>query len=146
MSEVVITLKGDGQAPWIVVHGETPEEAGEMVERLREQEALSVIQQANAEFAAERAVPTPAQAVANVQAAMPGAQVIGTEPTAWPQGSIGAQYGGTQQLPQQFQPGGQAQMCAHGPMNYVPNGQYGPFWACPLPKGTPGKCKSRNAR
>lgn len=142
----MITLKGGAgyDAPWIVIHGETASEAGAILEQLRELEAFEVVQQAAAEFAAER-VKSNAEAVANVQAAMPGSQVIGQQPNNWPQGSIGAQYGG-QQLPQQFQPGGNPPYCDHGQMTYVPNGKYGPFYACPLPQGTPGKCKARSAR
>jgi hypothetical protein len=150
--EVVITLKGDGGAPWIVVHGSDAGAAGDQIEYLRQTEAFAAVQQANAEFAAARQLPDMAQAIANVQAAMPGSQVIGTEQNGgapWAPGSIGAMYGGNgggQQLPQQFQPGGQPQFCQHGAMTYVANGKFGPFWACPLPRDTPGKCKARNAR
>lgn len=145
MAEIVATFKGDTQPPWLVVHAETVEELGEIIVQLRDGEVMPVIHAAAEEYAAMRTPPNLQQAIGNVQAAMPGSQVIGQEPNQWPQGSIGAQYGG-QQLPQQYQPGGNAPTCLHGPMQYVANGQYGPFWACPLPKGTPGKCKARNAR
>jgi hypothetical protein len=44
--------------------------------------------------------------------------------------------GGSQGLPQQ-------QYCNHGAMRYIPNGKYGPFWACPLNRDDPNKCKAR---
>lgn len=138
MAELVVTLKGDGAAPWIVAHGESVTEVATMLDDLAESSAYSVIQDAAKAFTGARNTDPMDAALGVVMQTFPGAQVVGPGP----------QYvGGGQQLPQQFQPGGgQAPMCMHGPMQYVANGKYGPFWACPLPRDTPGKCKARNAQ
>jgi hypothetical protein len=58
-------------------------------------------------------------------------------------------YQGSQELPPQYGGGGaqpQQQYCNHGPMKYFANGKYGPFWACPLGRDDPNKCKLRSAK
>lgn len=141
MSEVVVTLKGDRQAPWVVIHGETPGEVAGMIQELNEGEIYGIIAEAAKELT-ENSL-TMAQAVQNVQNAMPGSQVTGQ----YDNSNVGGYYGGGgQNLPQQFQPGGQPEMCAHGAMTYIANGKYGPFWGCPLPKGHPDKCRTKPAR
>jgi hypothetical protein len=133
-SGITITLKGGAgyEAPWIVIHASTVAEGGAILEELRTLEALQTVQEAAREF--RSAVPTMSQAVQDIQNVFPGSQ-------AYQPGQIP----GGQQLPQQYQPGGTVQQCAHGPMKYIATGRYGPFWACPTPQGAPDKCKSRNA-
>jgi hypothetical protein len=78
-SGVSLTFKaGAGfEAPWIVVHGDTPEQASEYLRRLREMGAFGAVKEAAAEFAG---APTTGQAVATVQQAFPGSQVVTTPP------------------------------------------------------------------
>lgn len=148
MSEVVLTLKGSGEPPWLVIHTESPNELLQILDELREADVFSMYQEAAVSFAAAAPEPPPTmqQAVQTVQHVMPGSQVVGQ----YDNGQIGGYYGGGQgqgqQLPQQFQPGGQPEYCNHGQMTFVANGKFGPFWGCPLPKGHPDKCKTRPAR
>lgn len=138
-----ITLKaGTGYgAPWVVLHAQSVFEAGEMLEELRLSGALTAVREAAREFQA--ATPSMEQAVQTVQRTFPGAQTH--QPgQVWAGGSQ-AQQGGSQELPSQYQPGGNAPQCAHGAMKYIANGKFGPFWACPTPMGAQDKCKSRNA-
>jgi hypothetical protein len=110
-----------------VIHAETVAEAGSALEELRNLEAFATVRDAAKEFQA--ATPTMSEAVQAIQNAVPGS-------SSYQQGQV---------LPSAFQPGGQAQQCAHGTMKYIANGRYGPFWACPTPQNAPDKCKSRNA-
>lgn len=130
-----------------MIHTESPNELLQILEEMREADVFSLYQEAAASFAASAPEPPPSmdQAIQNIQNAMPGSTVAGS----YPNNSVGGYYqpqGQGQQLPQQFQPGGQPEFCAHGAMTYVANGKFGPFWGCPLPKGHPDKCKTRPAR
>lgn len=75
--KVVLTFKaGPGyEEPWIVLRGETVDEASALLQELRTRGAFQVIREAAAEFRAE--VPTEAQAVATVTQAIPGSVVTG---------------------------------------------------------------------
>jgi hypothetical protein len=113
-----------------VIHARDVLGLGLMLEDIRDKEVFPTVVAAAEEFCFK--APAMSQAVRDIQNAFPGSQVM---------------YGqGGQQLPQQFQPGGNAPNCAHGAMQYVAQGKYGPFWACPQPRGAYDKCKAVNAR
>ena len=92
-----------------------------------------------------------------VQDSMPGSAVAddpwaGTPATTTrPQQTQTGQW----QQPQPTQPPAQqhaqpaqpapVRSCVHGQMRYFPNGQYGPFFACPLDRNDPNKCKTQKA-
>jgi hypothetical protein len=100
---------------------------GLVLEEIRDKEVFPTVTMAAEEF--HYKPPSTSQAVRDIQNAMNG----------------GRGYDG-QNLPGQYQPGGNAPNCAHGPMQYVAQGKYGPFWACPQPRGAYDKCKAVNAR
>jgi hypothetical protein len=152
---VTITLKaGTGfDAPWIVIHGDDVTEAGALLQELRSRGVFAAVRAAGIEFASAE-LGREAQAVNNVQRSM-GGQVTGYQHEA-SQGSQESSYrppyqdagpetrypqGGSQQLPQGYE-----QTCAHGPMTYIAQGKYGPFWACRLERNDPNRCKPRSAR
>lgn len=132
-NRIKVIFKGgrDFDAPWITIEGETFSEVGLLIEEARTLEVFDTVKAAAAEFTGSPIGMS--QAAAEIQRAFPGSQEV--QPgVIW----AGAQQG--QQLPQQH-----GQTCVHGPMKYIAQGKYGPFWACSLPRGTPGQCKARNA-
>lgn len=132
-SGITITLKGGAgyEAPWIVIHAETVAEGGAILEELRRLEAFAAVRDAAREFH----TPNMSQAAREIQNVFPGSQTH--EP-----GQVWAGNRGGQELPQQYQGG---EVCAHGPMKYIAQGKYGPFWACPADRDDPNRCKARNA-
>lgn len=74
--KVVITLKAGREFsdPWVVFHGDSVDEAGQLLGEFRQRGLFGNVKAAAQEFA--QAPTTAAQAVANVQAAIPGSQVV----------------------------------------------------------------------
>lgn len=79
MSEAGISLTFKAHtgydSPWVVIHGETVEDAGQKLAQVRAQGIFGHVRAASAEFAAAP-VTTTEQAVANIQQAVPGSQVV----------------------------------------------------------------------
>jgi hypothetical protein len=73
-AKVVITFKAgkDYDDPWIVLHGQSVDEVGELLKEVRAKGVFAAVQAAALEFQDKQT----GQAVRNVQAAMPGAEVI----------------------------------------------------------------------
>lgn len=173
-AKLSITFTGTDQPPWVVFHPDSVDEGGYMVQEARAKGLFAKVREIQAEYASGAVSTT--QAVANVQAAMPGAQVVSSDDGMWAGMNTQPQYQGPPQqgpianMPGQFAANGQAiqqgyqqqqyqqqappqqqlppgttPTCAHGPREYVAQGKYGPFWACPQPKGAPDKCKAVNA-
>lgn len=80
MAEFSVTLKGGPgyEAPWIVARFESVEEMDRELDRLEQAGAFEAIQTLAHQFR-NAPVVTSEQAVANVQAAIPGSQVVGEE-------------------------------------------------------------------
>lgn len=74
-AKVVITLKGGPEydAPWLVIHGDTVQEAGDLLGEIRSKGVMAYIQAAAAEFKEQK---TDGAAVRAVQSTDPGAQVV----------------------------------------------------------------------
>lgn len=122
--QISITLKGGTgfDAPWIVVKGTSPEEALEILNKVRELGLMD----------------TTAKAAAMFQGHVGG----GSGGSGVRQGQGGNRAGGQNAKPA-TPPGVAAKSCSHGEMVYrTGNGAKGPWQAffCPTPKGTPNQC------
>lgn len=165
-AKVSITFKANQpQDPWIVFHGESVDEAAVMIKRATEIGMFPKVREVSEQFATGQV--STAQAVATIQQAMPGAQVVTQAPPDDPWAGTSAsppqqyqqpQQGYQQQPPPQYAqpqqqqaqppqqlPPGFAPTCPHGTRNYVANGRYGPFWGCPAQRDDPSKCKAVSA-
>lgn len=153
-AKVSITFKANqGQDPWIVFHADSVAEAGNLVQEAYAAGMFGKVRQVSEAFASGQVTTT--QAVATIQQAMPGAQVINQTPPEDPYAGTQASppqqyqpqqgYQQSQQQPAQQLPPGFAPQCPHGTRTYIPNGKYGPFWACPADRNDPGKCKAVSA-
>ncbi|MGY2061103.1 hypothetical protein ACW9HQ_40060 [Nocardia gipuzkoensis] len=131
VSEAVITLKGDGQAPWTVIH--TPD-----------------IQAARAQFEGKnsddlRATLKYSVAMTAEYAEMYRASTTGAQSAGVPQSTAPAKPA------YQQAPGGETRTCKHGQMIFKSGvtasgpraGQAWSAWMCPAPQGTPDQCKKQ---
>ncbi|WP_458682247.1 hypothetical protein [Prescottella equi] len=129
--KVVLTFKGGVgfDAPWIVVHAASLEEANHIVNHDAKllADTMERVQKAGAHFAG----------LAPVKAS--------------PNSSGGAPQGGGTPPAAQSAPGGDQKFCKHGAMQFRSgvNQNSGKAWKaffCPTPKGTPDQCKAEFIR
>lgn len=129
----------------LTVRGDSFEEFKSNIVAARNGNAPAAVKAFEAEVSA-RAATGHEEAVRTVTETFPGSAVDPGD--GWgPSGAPMQTPGGDQELPPQYGGSGAQppqQYCNHGPMKYIPNGKYGPFWGCTLPKDAPGKCKARS--
>jgi len=143
--KVTITLKAgrDFDAPWIVVSGDTPEEALANLDDLGRRGAAAAVGNAAKALQATYAVSGamgPVQQVADEPAPQAAANVVQL-PTAQPQ--VPAQAAPAAAAP--TAPPANAMFCPHGQRTFKSGQKNGRKWTaffCPLPPGHPEQCQA----